>query len=311
MIIRDHPDPPSPATLRRRKRSIRCSTLAPLLRSSNAHTRGPAPAQVANDAALVAMPRARDASRRETRAPATRHFNPPHRGCDMSRLFSLQHALRVPAAQHDDHRRARQGAPEVPANLQVEDFRPVRERRRVARRNTSRSASACTNSTRTGRPSANCRHLYAALQLRSELDPALGSKCVCASMRSGRGHAGQRRAGDEPARREPVRTDQRVVPASRDPRRSAPTRCAASSQRSRSSLAQDGARGPAALRPAHAPAPARKRSPRAGRPRGAGGNIRGVFANAEMKWPTVKLSDGKEVTLDAAAYTQAPPAPEA
>lgn len=43
---------------------------------------------------------------------------------------------------------------------------------------------------------------------------------------------------------------------------------------------------------------------RAGRLAGAGGNIRGVFANAEMKWPTVKLSDGKEVTLDAAAYTQ-------
>ncbi|MFN8587028.1 MAG: oligoendopeptidase F [Candidatus Eisenbacteria bacterium] len=43
---------------------------------------------------------------------------------------------------------------------------------------------------------------------------------------------------------------------------------------------------------------------RAGRLGGAGGSIRGVFANAEMKWPKVKLSDGTEVTLDAAAYTQ-------
>ncbi len=43
---------------------------------------------------------------------------------------------------------------------------------------------------------------------------------------------------------------------------------------------------------------------RAGRLTGAGGSIRGVFANAEMQWPKVKLSDGTEVTLDAAAYTQ-------
>ncbi|MGZ5650696.1 MAG: oligoendopeptidase F [Usitatibacter sp.] len=37
---------------------------------------------------------------------------------------------------------------------------------------------------------------------------------------------------------------------------------------------------------------------------GAAGSIYQIFANAEVPWPTVKLSDGKEVRLDPAAYTQ-------
>lgn len=43
---------------------------------------------------------------------------------------------------------------------------------------------------------------------------------------------------------------------------------------------------------------------RAGRLAGTGSALRGVFNNAEMQWPTIKLSDGKEVRLDDAAYTQ-------
>lgn len=43
---------------------------------------------------------------------------------------------------------------------------------------------------------------------------------------------------------------------------------------------------------------------RAGKMAGTGSTLRGVFNNAEMKWPTVRLSTGKDVRLDDAAYTQ-------
>jgi oligoendopeptidase F len=43
---------------------------------------------------------------------------------------------------------------------------------------------------------------------------------------------------------------------------------------------------------------------RSGRMAYAGGSIRNTFNNADMKWPTVTLSDGKQVRLDDAAYTQ-------
>ncbi len=42
----------------------------------------------------------------------------------------------------------------------------------------------------------------------------------------------------------------------------------------------------------------------AGRLAGAPGDIRGVFVNAEIPYPTVTLSDGQSVRLDAQAYTQ-------
>src|SRR5262249_32621299 len=42
----------------------------------------------------------------------------------------------------------------------------------------------------------------------------------------------------------------------------------------------------------------------AGRMAGAGATIRGLFNNAELPWPTVKLSTGEEVRLDDAAYTK-------
>ena len=42
----------------------------------------------------------------------------------------------------------------------------------------------------------------------------------------------------------------------------------------------------------------------AGRMAGAGNTIRDLFNNAEMPWPTVKLSTGESVRLDDAAYTQ-------
>jgi oligoendopeptidase F len=38
---------------------------------------------------------------------------------------------------------------------------------------------------------------------------------------------------------------------------------------------------------------------------GSAGSIYRIFSNAEIPWPTVKLSDGKEVRLDQAAYTHA------
>jgi len=37
---------------------------------------------------------------------------------------------------------------------------------------------------------------------------------------------------------------------------------------------------------------------------GSAGSIYRIFSNAEIPWPTVKLSDGKEVKLDQAAYSQ-------
>ncbi|HZZ92042.1 MAG TPA: oligoendopeptidase F [Usitatibacter sp.] len=38
---------------------------------------------------------------------------------------------------------------------------------------------------------------------------------------------------------------------------------------------------------------------------GSAGSIYRIFSNAEIPWPTVKLSDGQEVRLDQSAYTQA------
>jgi oligoendopeptidase F len=42
----------------------------------------------------------------------------------------------------------------------------------------------------------------------------------------------------------------------------------------------------------------------AGRMAGAGNTIRDLFNNAELPWPTIKLSTGEEVRLDDAAYTK-------
>ena len=47
----------------------------------------------------------------------------------------------------------------------------------------------------------------------------------------------------------------------------------------------------------------------AGRLAFAGGTIRNIFNNADMKWPTVTLSDGKQLRLDDAAYTEYRQAP--
>ncbi len=43
---------------------------------------------------------------------------------------------------------------------------------------------------------------------------------------------------------------------------------------------------------------------KAGRLTGAGGTVREVFKNAEMPYPTIRLSDGSDVRLDDAAYTR-------